>query len=247
MKKSLELLGRYFILMRKVFTKPDRRSIFFKQFFTDVEKLVIDSIPIVAIISLFIGAVIVIQTASNIESPFIPKMYVGYMARESLVLEFCSTMIALILAGKVGSNISSEIGSMRISEQIDAMDMMGVNSANYLILPKIAASTVFNPLLMLFSFMLGLVGGAMIILFTGIVTMSQYVDGLHYAFRSYYIFYSMIKMSVFSFFITSISSFYGYNASGGALGVGSSSTKAIVVSSVMILVANLVITQLMLG
>ena len=247
MKKSLELLGRYFILMRKVFTKPDRRSIFFKQFFTDVEKLVIDSIPIVAIISLFIGAVIVIQTASNIESPFIPKMYVGYMARESLVLEFCSTMIALILAGKVGSNISSEIGSMRISEQIDAMDMMGVNSANYLILPKIAASTVVNPLLMLFSFMLGLVGGAMIILFTGIVTMSQYVDGLHYAFRSYYIFYSMIKMSVFSFVITSISSFYGYNASGGALGVGSSSTKAIVVSSVMILVANLVITQLMLG
>jgi phospholipid/cholesterol/gamma-HCH transport system permease protein len=247
MKKSLELLGRYFILMRKVFSKPDRRSIFFKQFFTDVEKLVIDSIPIVAIISLFIGAVIVIQTASNIESPFIPKMYVGYMARESLVLEFCSTMIALILAGKVGSNISSEIGSMRISEQIDAMDMMGVNSANYLILPKIAASTVFNPLLMLFSFMLGLVGGAMIILFTGIVTMSQYVDGLHYAFRSYYIFYSMIKMSVFSFVITSISSFYGYNASGGALGVGSSSTKAIVVSSVMILVANLVITQLMLG
>jgi len=156
-------------------------------------------------------------------------------------------MIALILAGKVGSNISSEIGSMRISEQIDAMDMMGVNSANYLILPKIAAATLFNPLLMLFSFMLGLVGGALIIFITGIVTMSQYVDGLHYAFRSYYIFYSMIKMSVFSYVITSISSFYGYYASGGSLGVGQSSTKAIVVSSVMILVANLVITQLMLG
>lgn len=247
MKNTLEILGRYFLLMRKVFTSPDKRSIFFKQFFTDVEKLVINSIPIVAVISVFIGAVIVIQTASNIESPFIPKMYVGYMARESLVLEFCSTMIALILAGKVGSNISSEIGSMRISEQIDAMDMMGVNSANYLILPKIAAATLFNPLLMLFSFMLGLVGGALIIFITGIVTMSQYVDGLHYAFRSYYIFYSMIKMSVFSYVITSISSFYGYYASGGSLGVGQSSTKAIVVSSVMILVANLVITQLMLG
>ncbi len=247
MKNTLELLGRYFLLMKRVFTKPDKSSIFFKQFFTDVEKLVIDSIPIVAVISLFIGAVIVIQTASNIESPFIPKMYVGYMARESLVLEFCSTMIALILAGKVGSNISSEIGSMRISEQIDAMEMMGVNSANYLILPKIAASTIFNPLLMLFSFTLGLIGGALIIIFTGIVTMSQYVDGLHYAFRAYYIFYSMIKMSVFSFVITSISSFYGYNASGGSLGVGKSSTKAIVMSSVMILVANLVITQLMLG
>lgn len=247
MKNTLEILGRYFLLMKKVFTRPDKRSIFFRQFFADVEKLVIDSIPIVAVISLFIGAVIVIQTASNIESPFIPKMYVGYMARESLVLEFCSTMIALILAGKVGSNISSEIGSMRISEQIDAMDMMGVNSANYLILPKIAAATIFNPLLMLFSFMLGLVGGAIIISITGIVTMSQYVDGLHYAFRSYYIFYSMIKMSVFSYVITSISSFYGYYASGGSLGVGKSSTKAIVVSSVMILVANLVITQLMLG
>lgn len=247
MKNTLEILGRYFLLMKKVFTRPDKRSIFFRQFFADVEKLVIDSIPIVAVISLFIGAVIVIQTASNIESPFIPKMYVGYMARESLVLEFCSTMIALILAGKVGSNISSEIGSMRISEQIDAMDMMGVNSANYLILPKIAAATIFNPLLMLFSFMLGLVGGALIISITGIVTMSQYVDGLHYAFRSYYIFYSMIKMSVFSYVITSISSFYGYYASGGSLGVGKSSTKAIVVSSVMILVANLVITQLMLG
>ena len=247
MKNTLEILGRYFLLMKKVFTRPDKRSIFIKQFFTDVEKLVIDSIPIVAVISLFIGAVIVIQTASNIESPFIPKMYVGYMARESLVLEFCSTMIALILAGKVGSNISSEIGSMRISEQIDAMDMMGVNSATYLILPKIAAATIFNPLLMLFSFMLGLVGGAIIIFITGIVTMSQYVDGLHYAFRSYYIFYSMIKMSVFSYVITSISSFYGYYASGGSLGVGKSSTKAIVVSSVMILVANLVITQLMLG
>ena len=139
MKNALDILGRYVLLMRKVFTKPDKSSIFWKQFFTDVEKLVINSIPIVAVISVFIGAVIVIQTASNIESPFIPKMYVGYMARESLVLEFCSTMIALILAGKVGSNISSEIGSMRITEQIDAMEIMGINSANYLILPKISA------------------------------------------------------------------------------------------------------------
>ena len=155
-------------------------------------------------------------------------------------------MIALILAGKVGSNISSEIGSMRISEQIDAMEIMGINSANYLILPKVAASTIFNPFLMLMSFMIGLLGGAMIIFITGIVTMSQYVDGLHYAFRSYYIFYSMTKMAVFSFIITSVSSFYGYYASGGSLGVGSSSTKAIVSSSVLILVANLIITHLML-
>ncbi|MDD3300913.1 MAG: ABC transporter permease [Bacteroidales bacterium] len=233
--------------MKIVFSKPEKTKIFRKQFFTDTEKLVIDSIPIIAVISLFIGAVIVIQTASNIESPLIPKMYVGYMARESLILEFCSTMVALILAGKVGSNIASEIGSMRISEQIDAMEMMGINSANYLILPKIASATIFNPLLMLMSFILGLVGGAMIIMFTGIITMNQYTEGLQYAFQFYYIVYSMVKMAVFSFIITSISAFYGYYSSGGALGVGRSGTKAIVVSSVTILIANLVITQLMLN
>lgn len=247
MKQALELFGRYILLMKVVFSKPDKARIFRKQFFADTEKLVINSIPIIAVISVFIGAVIVIQTASNIESPLIPKMYVGYMARESLVLEFCSTMVALILAGKVGSNIASEIGSMRISEQIDAMEMMGINSANYLILPKIASATIFNPLLMLMSFILGLLGGAMIILFTGIITLNQYTEGLQYAFQFYYIIYSMVKMAVFSFIITSISAFYGYNASGGSLGVGRSATKAIVTSSVTILVANLVITQLMLN
>ena len=247
MKQTLGLVGKYFLLMKIVFSKPEKTKIFRKQFFTDTEKLVIDSIPIIAVISLFIGAVIVIQTASNIESPLIPKMYVGYMARESLILEFCSTMVALILAGKVGSNIASEIGSMRISEQIDAMEMMGINSANYLILPKIASATIFNPLLMLMSFILGLVGGAMIIMFTGIITMNQYTEGLQYAFQFYYIVYSMVKMAVFSFIITSISAFYGYYSNENALGVERSDTKAIVVSSVTILIANLVITQLMLN
>jgi len=247
MKNTLELFGRYYLLMRMVLVKPDKWRIFWKQFIIDTEKLILSSIPIVAVISVFIGAVIVIQTAYNIENPFIPKMYVGYMARESLVLEFCSTMIALILAGKVGSNISSELGSMRISEQIDAMEMMGINSANYLILPKIACSVIFNPLIMIMSFMVGLLGGAGIIIFTGVITMGEYTEGLQYAFRSYYIFYSMIKMSAFSFVITSVSSFYGYYATDGSLGVGRSSTKAIVVSSISILVVNLVITQLMLN
>jgi len=247
MKVALELVGRYLLLMKMVFSRPEKAKIFWKQFFVDAERLVLDSIPIVAVISLFIGGVIVIQTAYNIENPFIPKMYVGYMTRESLVLEFCSTMIALILAGKVGSNISSEIGSMRITEQIDAMEMMGINSANYLILPKLVATTLLNPLLMLMSFMLGLVGGGIIVIFTGVVTFSDYTTGLQFAFRGYYIFYSMIKMALFSFIITSVSSFYGYYASGGSLGVGKSSTKAIVVSSVSILIANLVVTQLMLN
>lgn len=246
MKKTLELIGEYYILMKRVFQKPEKGKIFWKQYTVEAEKLMLDSIPIVSLISVFIGAVIVIQTANNMESPFIPKMYVGYMARESLVLEFCSTMIALILAGKIGSNIASEIGSMRITEQIDAMEIMGVNSANYLILPKIISATTLSPFLMLASFMLGLAGGALIIIFTGIVTLAQYVDGLQFSFKAYYIYYSMTKMAVFSFIITSVSSFFGYNASGGSLGVGRSSTKAIVVSSGLILVFNLIITKLML-
>lgn len=246
MKKSLQLIGEYYLLMRQVFQKPDKYKIFWRQCAVESEKLILDSIPIIGIISLFIGAVIVIQTANNLGNPFIPKMYVGYMARECLVLEFCSTMIALVLAGKIGSNISSEIGSMRITEQIDAMEMMGVNSANYLILPKIVASVILSPFLMLMSFFLGLVGGAAIVIFTGIVTYSQYLEGIQFTFKVWYIYYSMIKMAVFGFLITSVASFFGYYATGGSLGVGRSSTKAIVISSVLILIFDLVLTEILL-
>ena len=232
--------------MMRVFRKPEKWELFWKQFWKEAEKLVIASLPLVAIISVFIGAVIVIQTANNLESPFIPKLYVGVMARESLVLEFCSTMVALILAGKIGSNISSEIGSMRITEQIDAMEIMGVNSANYLILPKICSTTVLSPLVMLMSFMLGLLGGGIIIVLTGIITLAQYTEGLQFAFHQWYIFYSMIKMAIFCFIITSLCAYYGYYAKGGSLGVGRSSTKAIVVSSVLILIFDLILTKLML-
>lgn len=242
----LEKCGEYCILMRRVFRRPEKWSIFRKQFFNEADKLVINSIPIVAIISVFIGAVLVIQSANNLENPFIPKMYVGYLTRESLVLEFCSTMVALILAGKVGSNIASELGSMRITEQIDAMEIMGVNSAGYLILPKICSTVLFNPLLMLMSYMLGLVGGGLIVLITGIINFSAYMDGLMFCFNTYYIFYSMVKMSVFSFIITSVSAYFGYYAVGGSLGVGKSSTTAIVISSGLILVSNLMLTQLMI-
>ncbi|MBQ6573260.1 MAG: ABC transporter permease, partial [Bacteroidales bacterium] len=163
MRKTLEMIGEYWMLMLKVFQKPEKWRIFFRQCVVEAQKLILDSVPLISIISVFIGAVAVIQTVNNLESPFIPKMYVGYMAREILVLEFCSTMVALILAGKIGSNIASEIGSMRITEQIDAMDIMGVNSANYLILPKIASSVVLSPFVMLSSFVIGLLGGAAII------------------------------------------------------------------------------------
>lgn len=246
MKKFLELVGQYYLFMKKVFTKPEKWNIFWKQFFTETSKLVINSIPLIALISVFIGAVIVLQTAYNLESPFIPKMYVGYMARESLVLEFCSTMICLILAGKIGSNIASEIGSMRITEQIDAMEMMGINSANYLILPKVVCTTIFNPFIMIMSFIIGLFGGALIIFMTGVISMTDYIDGLRFALNEYYIVYSVIKTSVFSFILSSISGFYGYYASDGSLGVGRSSTRAIVTSSGLILVFNLILTKLLL-
>ena len=246
MKKTLETIGEYWMLMTRVFQRPEKWRIFFKQCAVEAQKLTLDSIPLISVISVFIGAVAVIQTINNLESPFIPKMYVGYMAREILVLEFCSTMVALILAGKIGSNIASEIGSMRITEQIDAMDIMGINSANYLILPKIVSSVILSPFVMLSSFVIGLLGGAAIIAATGAITMAQYVDGLQFSFKMHYIYYSISKMAVFTFLITSLSAYFGYYAKGGSLGVGRSSTRAIVSISVLILIFDLVLTKLLL-
>ena len=176
----------------------------------------------------------------------IDKMYIGYMVRESLILEFCSTMIAAILAGKMGSNISSEIGSMRITEQIDAMEMMGVNSAGFLVLPKVVATTVLGPLLVFFSLFLGLVGGWLVVASTQIIPVTSYITGIKAFYNGYFVFYSCFKMSLFCFMISSIAAFNGYYAKGGSLGVGHSSTKAIVVTSILILLADLIVTQLML-
>lgn len=245
-RKFLYETGRYLLFLKQVFRKPERWRLSVRQFFIESEKLVFNSIPLIALISIFIGAVLVIQTANNMTSPLLPKMYIGYMTRESLILEFCSTMICLILAGKTGSNISSEIGTMRITEQIDAMEMMGINSANFLVLPKILATTLLNPLLTLMSFIMGLLGGYLLILFTGMIRVSDYLIGLRYAFNSYYVVYSLIKTAVFSFIISSISAYYGYYARSGSLGVGKSATQAIVVASALILIFNLILTRIML-
>lgn len=245
-KKAFENIGRYFMFLKRVFSRPEKFSLFWKQFINESDKLIMSSISIVGIISLFIGGVLVIQTASNLENPFIDKMYVGYMVRESLILEFCSTMVALILAGKMGSNIASELGSMRITEQIDAMDMMGVNSECFLVLPKILSTTILSPLLVLFSLVLGLIGGYFVVDITQIINISSYITGIKFCFNGYYIFYSCFKMSVFCFLISSISAFKGYYASGGSMGVGRSSTNAIIQTSILILLFDLVLTQLML-
>lgn len=234
------------LFLKQVFRKPDNLRLYLKQFLFEADKLIVSSVFIVGVISMFIGGVLVIQTASNLENPFIDKMYVGYMVRESLILEFCSTMVCLILAGKIGSNIASELGSMRITEQIDAMEMMGVNSAGFLVMPKIIASTILSPLLMMLSFVLGLVGAWAVVEFTGIIRVASFIEGIKYCYNGYYVFYSCFKTSLFCFIISSVAAFEGYFAKGGSLGVGRKSTQAIVSSSILILLADLVVTQLML-
>ena len=245
-KKFLINVGRYLLFLKMVFRKPEKWKLIWRQFVIETDKLILSSILIVGVISLFIGGVLVIQTASNLENPIIDKMYIGYMVRESLILEFCSTMIALILAGKMGSNIASEIGSMRITEQIDAMDMMGVNSAGFLVLPKSVAATVLSPLLMLLSLALGLLGGWIVVEATHIIPPPSYITGIKAFYNGFYIFYSCFKMSLFCFMISSISAFNGYYAKGGSLGVGRSSTQSIVTVSILILLFDLIVTQLML-
>lgn len=242
----LQNIGMYLILMGSVFAKPDNFKTFIKRVFDELDYIGIDSIGIVSIVSVFMGAVLTLQVAINFEAPYIPQYLIGLSARDTMILEFSSTIICLILAGKVGSNIASEIGTMRITEQIDALEIMGVNSANFLILPKIIAALVTFPFLNLLSIILGIFGGYMIAYFTGVVMTHDYLYGLIYAFVPFYVMYSLIKICVFSIIITSVSSFFGYYTSGGALEVGKSSTKAVVYSIIMILLFNLILTQLLL-
>ena len=245
--QSVETIGSYFLLMRKAFAAPERWRMFFRQFAKEINKLGIDSLPIVIIISVFIGAIMTIQTKLNTESPLLPAYTTGLVTRDTLLLEFSSTILALILAGKVGSNIASEIGTMRITEQIDALEIMGINSASYLILPRVTAFILMMPVLVIYSMAVGLVGGYFVGVFTDIITVHDYILGIQYAFIPYYIFYSVVKSLVFAFIIASVASFYGYQVRGGALDVGKASTNAVVNSSVLVLFFNLIITGLMLN
>ncbi|MCI5058999.1 MAG: ABC transporter permease [Flavobacteriales bacterium] len=206
----------------------------------------IGSLGIVCIISIFMGAVVTIQTATNIESSWIPKYLVGYTARQTIVLEFSSTMIGLILAGKVGSSIAAELGNMRISEQIDALEIMGINSASYLILPKIVAAMVTFPLLMFFSMFLGIGGAWVIGEATGLVFTADFQYGLLYDFDPFSVTYATIKMFFFSFAISSIPAYQGYYVTGGSIGVGKAGTRAVVNSQIAILILNYGLTQLLL-
>lgn len=245
--KMLHTTGVYTSLMGRTLTRPDQWKLFFRQFPKEMEKLGLNSLGIVIIISIFMGAIMTIQTKLNTQNPMIPTYMTGVVTRDTLLLEFSSTILCLLLAGKVGSNIASEIGTMRITEQIDALEIMGVNSANFLILPKILAFVVMMPCLVIFSMGLGVAGGYLVGLFSpGIITVHDYVIGIQYLFIPYYVTYSFVKTAFFAFIITSVASYYGYYAYGGALDVGKASTNAVVNSSVLILLFNIMITNIML-
>ena len=239
-------IGAYFLLLGKVFKKPERRSIYWKQILREIDVLGVDSLGISVIISVFMGIVIAIQTATNIDNPLIPLYLIGYTTKQSMILEFSPTILSLILAGKVGSRIASEIGTMRVTEQIDALEIMGINSAGYLIFPKIIASIMINPILVIISMFVGILGGWSICMFSDVVSSTDFIYGIRYDFRTYFVVYALIKTVVFAFIISSVSSYYGYYTKGGALEVGQSSTRAVVNSSIAILFFNLIITQLFL-
>ncbi len=247
MIKFLSQVGRYFIMLKKVFSKPEKPSVYYKQTMHELVYLGLNSIGIITIISFFMGAVITLQTAYNTENPIYPTYLIGLGCRDSIILEFSSTVAALILAGKVGSSIASEIGTMRVTEQIDALEMMGVNSASYLVLPKIIATLLFNPFLTLISITVGIIGGWIAGTLAGVITSEDFIYGIQYAFIPYYITYSMIKTVFFAFIITSVSAFHGYYVDGGSLEVGRASTKAVVHSSILILLFNVILTQLLLS
>jgi phospholipid/cholesterol/gamma-HCH transport system permease protein len=233
--------------MTKVFSKPEKKRIYYRQFLQELNNIGINSLGIVLIISLFMGSVVTLQTAYNTESPFLPKYLIGLGCRDSMILEFSSSMIALIMAGKIGSNIASELGTMRITEQIDALEIMGINSASFLILPKIIASLFFFPLLTIISITTGIFGGWLSVVMTGVIPVPDFNYGLQYAFNPFFVTYTLIKSVVFAFIISSVSSYYGYTVEGGALEVGRASTKAVVYSSINVLLFNVILTQLLLS
>lgn len=243
-KNSITGFGEYLCLMKRVFSIPERWPMFFKQYIKEMAALGIDSIGIVLLISFFIGAVICIQIKLNIASPWMPAFTTGYTTREIMLLEFSSSIMCLILAGKAGSNISSEIGTMRVTQQIDALEIMGINSASFIIMPKILGLITMIPLLVIFSIAFGILGSYATAL-AGVISIEDLTLGFQYSFVQWYVWASIIKSLVFAFIIASVSSFYGYNVEGGSFDVGKASTNSVVKSSMLILFADIFLTQLL--
>ena len=241
----LNTFGRYLILMGRSFQRPDRLRMFLKRYVKEMSQLGVDSIGIVLLISFFIGAVICIQMKVNIQSPWMPRWTTGYTTREIMLLEFSSSITCLILAGKVGSNIASELGTMRVTQQIDALDIMGVNSANYLILPKIFGLVTIMPFLVIFSSAMGIVGAYATAFVGHMMPPDDLTLGLQHSFNQWFVWMSIIKSLFFAFIIASVPSYFGYTVEGGSVEVGKASTDAVVSSSVLILFSDVFLTQML--
>ncbi|NJB82432.1 MlaE family ABC transporter permease [Wenyingzhuangia aestuarii] len=240
-------IGAYVIMLKSVFRRPQNGKIFREAVFREIDDLGVKSIGIVAFISVFIGGVVAIQTALNLEDPIIPKDLIGFATKRSMILEFSSTFIMVILAGKVGSYITSSIGTMRVTEQIDALEVMGINSLNYLVLPKIIATVLFYPFVVLLAMTLGILGGWIAGVATGLFEQQDYITGIRMDFKPSLIVYSLIKSTVFAFLIATVPSYFGYYVKGGSLEVGSASTKAVVWTIVTIIITNYFLTQMLLS
>ncbi len=233
-------------MLKQVFSKPQRARVFREALFREVDELGHKSIGIIAFISFFIGGVIALQTALNLESPFIPKSLIGFAAKRSVILEFAPTFCSIILAGKVGSYITSSIGTMRVTEQIDALEVMGINSLNYLVLPKIIATVFFYPFLIILGMFLGIFGGWMAGVLSGLFSGADYIAGVQLDFDPFLITYALIKTVVFAFLIATVPSYHGYYVKGGSLEVGKASTQSVVWTTVLIVIANYFLTQMLL-
>jgi len=242
----IEHIGKYFVMLKQVFTKPQRARVFREALFREIDELGHKSLGIIAFISFFIGGVIALQTALNLENPFIPRSLIGFAAKRSIILEFAPTFCSIILAGKVGSYITSSIGTMRVTEQIDALEVMGINSLNYLVLPKIIATVFFYPFLIILGMFLGIFGGWVAGVLSGLFSGIDYITGVQMEFDPFLITYALIKTVIFAFLIATVPSYHGYYVKGGSLEVGKASTQSVVWTIVVIVIANYFLTQMLL-
>lgn len=243
--KILTHIGKYFIMLKLTFGKFTKWKILKQLILKDIDSLIIGSLGIVSFISFFVGGVVAIQTALNLENPLLPKNLIGFATRQSIILEFAPTFISIIMAGKVGSYITSSIGTMRVTEQIDALEVMGVNTHNYLIFPKIVSLSLY-PLIISISMFLGVFGGYVASVYGGFSSSADFVEGIQLDFIPFHITYAFIKTLFFSFILATIPSYHGYYMNGGALEVGKASTVSFVWTSVVIILLNYLITQLLL-
>jgi phospholipid/cholesterol/gamma-HCH transport system permease protein len=242
----MKTFGRYLILLSTLVRNRERFGIYLKLIIDEAVLIGIDSVFIVAIVSSFIGAVTAVQTAYNLVSPFVPLYIIGTIVRDMTILELAPTFTCVVLAGKVGSNIAGGLGTMRITEQIDALEVMGVNSASYLILPKIVAAIITFPLLVIMAGFLSIYGGYLAATLSGMLTEKEYIYGIRFNFNGYNLTFAIVKSLAFSFLISSISAYQGYFTQGGALEVGRSSTDAVTYSCIGVLLADFFLAQLLL-